>query len=106
MEILIIFAGIGSAAAIYFFGFSKMALKNVYRINAYQQERVCLFAFQRWTSYPLILFMVSLGLYLRLYSPIPKAYLAVLYIGIGGGLFLSSLHYYSRVLRKQPAESV
>jgi hypothetical protein len=100
-EVLIILAGMALAAAIYFFGFSKMALKNVHRINDYRQERVCLFAFQRWTSYPLILFMVSLGIYLRAYSPIPKPDLAVLYIGIGGSLFLSSLHYYSRVVRRQ-----
>lgn len=80
-----------------------MALKNVRRINAYQRERVCLFAFQRWTSYPLILFMVSLGLYLRIYSPIPKTYLAFLYIGLGGGLFLSSLHYYARVIHSREA---
>ena len=104
-EILIILVGMMLAAAIYFFGFSKMALKNVLRINNYRQERVCLFAFQRWTSCPLVLFMVSLGIYLRVYSPIPKPTLAILYIGIGGSLFLSSLHYYARVLRMHPARS-
>jgi hypothetical protein len=100
-EILIILSGMALAAAIYFFGFSKMALKNVRRINNYLQERVCLFAFQRWTSYPLIIFMISLGIYLRKYSPIPKHYLAVLYIGIGGSLFLASLHYYAQVVRRK-----
>jgi hypothetical protein len=101
--ILLILAGMALAAAIYFFGFSKFALKNVERIRNYQKERVCLFAFQRWTSYPLVLFMVSLGIYLRVYSPIPKPYLAILYFGIGGSLFLASLHYYAQVLRKLPA---
>jgi len=104
-EILIILAGMALAAVIYFFGFSRMALINVRRINDYRQERVCLFAFQRWTSYPLVLFMISLGIYLRVYSPIPKPALAILYIGIGGSLFLSSLHYYARVLRMQLARS-
>jgi hypothetical protein len=98
-EVLLILAGIILAMGIYYFGFSKFALKNVRRISAYPNERVCLFAFQKWTSYPLVLFMISLGIYLRLYSPIPKPYLAILYIGIGGGLFLSSLHYYARVVR-------
>lgn len=100
-EILIILAGMLLATAIYFFGFSKMALKNVHRINNYRQERVCLFAFQRWTSYPLVLFMISLGIYLRVYSPIPKPDLAIMYIGIGGSLFLSSLHYYAQVVRRK-----
>jgi hypothetical protein len=102
-EIQIILTGMALAAAIYFFGFSKMAVKNINRISDYRQEHVCLFAFQRWTSYPLVLFMVSLGIYLRRYSPVPKPYLAVIYIGIGGGLFLSSLHYFARVLHRQTA---
>jgi hypothetical protein len=97
--LLLLLAGMALAAAIYFFGFSKMARKNIRRIEAYLKERICLFAFQRWSSYPLVLFMVSLGIYLRVYSPIPKPFLAILYIGIGGGLFFSSLHYYSKVLQ-------
>ncbi len=100
--ILILLAGLALAAVIYFFGFSKMALKNIRRIEAYMHERVCLFAFQKWSSYPLIAFMVSLGIYLRIYSPIPKPLLAILYIGLGGGLFLSSLHYYSKVFSLLP----
>ena len=102
-EILLILAGIALAAAIYFFGFSKLARKNVGRILDFRQERVCLFAFQRWTSYPLVLFMISLGIYLRVYSPVPKPYLAILYIGIGGSLFLASMHYYAQVIRNRPA---
>jgi hypothetical protein len=101
--VLLLLAGLGLAAAIYFFGFSKFALKNARRIEAYPKERVCLFAFQKWTSYPLVLFMISLGIYLRVYSPIPKPFLAILYIGIGGGLFLSSLHYFAQVSRLLPA---
>jgi hypothetical protein len=103
LTLLLILAGMALAAGIYFLGFSKMALRNVRRIEAYQNERVCLFAFQKWTSYPLVLFMVSLGIYLRVYSPIPKPLLAILYIGIGGSLFLSSLHYFALVFRLLPA---
>jgi hypothetical protein len=101
--ILIVLAGLALASAIYYFGFSRMALKNIRRIESYLAEKVCLFAFQKWTSYPLVLFMVSLGIYLRVYSTIPRQLLAVLYIGIGGGLFLSSIHYYARVFRLLPA---
>ena len=92
-------AGLLLAAAIYFFGFSKMASKNVQRIINYPRERVCLFAFQKWTSYPLVLVMVALGIYLRHYSPIPKPYLAVIYMGLGVSLFFSSFQYYFQVFR-------
>jgi hypothetical protein len=104
--ILLILVGMVLSAAIYVFGFSKMALKNIHRIDAYPQERVCLFAFQKWTSYPLILFMVGLGIYLRIYSPIPKSILAILYIGLGVSLFASSIHYYLRAIHLLPGSSL
>ncbi len=94
-------AGILLAAAIYYFGFSKLAKKNIQRITDMAGEKICIFAFQEWTSYPLIVVMIGLGLSFRILSPIPKPYLAILYIGIGGGLFLSSLSYYKHLLRPQ-----
>lgn len=97
--VLFLLAGLLLAAAIYFFGFSKLASKNVERIIAIPKERVCLFAFQKWTSYPLVLVMVSMGIYLRRYSPIPKPDLAILYLGLGASLFASSLKYYAQVVR-------
>jgi hypothetical protein len=96
--LLLIMAGLLLAAGIYFFGFSKLASRNVQRIVDIPKERVCLFAFQKWTSYPLVLVMIAMGIYLRLYSPIPKPYLAILYIGLGASLFVSSLQYFSQVL--------
>jgi hypothetical protein len=96
--LLLIAAGLLLAAAIYFFGFSKMAARNVRRIIDYPKERVCLFAFQKWSSYPLVLVMVAMGIYLRRYSPIPKPDLAILYLGLGGSLFASSFKYYAQLL--------
>jgi hypothetical protein len=97
--LLLIAAGLLLAAAIYFFGFSKLASKNVQRIIAIPKERVCLFAFQKWTSYPLVLVMVAMGIYLRRYSPIPKPDLAILYLGLGASLFVSSIQYFIQVFR-------
>ena len=97
--LLLTLAGLLLAAVIYFFGFSKLASRNIQRIVDIPKERVCLFAFQKWTSYPLVLVMVSMGIYLRHYSSIPKPYLAILYLGLGASLFASSLKYYAQVLR-------
>ena len=97
MLALILLAGLSLGTAIYLFGFSKLARKNIRRIDALEKARVCLFAFQEWKSYPLVLFMIGLGLYLRIYSPIPKPLLAILYLGLGIGLFASSIHYYRRL---------
>jgi hypothetical protein len=96
--LLLIAAGLLLAAGIYFFGFSKLAASNVRRIKAIPKERVCLFAFQKWSSYPLVLVMVAMGIYLRRYSSIPKPDLAILYLGLGASLFASSFKYYAQML--------
>lgn len=94
----LLLAGAALAFAIYYFGFCNLAEKNIRRIQAIENEKVCFFAFQQWHSYPLVAFMISLGIFLRKYSPIPKPYLATMYIGIGGSLFLASLPYYKKLV--------
>ena len=91
-HLVLLLAGVLIALAIHHFGFSIFALRNISRIRKLD-EKPCVFAFMAWWNYPLVLFMIGLGLSLR-HSPIPKIYLGVLYIGIGGALLLSSLHYY------------
>ena len=95
--------GVGLAAGaclagclVYRFGFSKIALKNVARISRFAGGKVCLFAFQAWRSYLLILFMVGLGYAIRHLSFLPPALVAGIYLTIGSALFLSSSVYFSR----------
>lgn len=96
--VILLLGGALLGALIYLFGFSKLAVKNIKRINAYVNERICFFAFQKWTAYPLIAFMVSLGIFLRKYSALPKSILAILYLGLGFSLFASSLLYYRQLV--------
>ena len=90
-------AGIAGAVAASHFVFSAIALKNIDRLS-HLPEKSCFFAFQAWRSYILIVLMVSLGTALR-HSPIPREYLAALYLTIGGALILSSRLYYVRLGR-------
>ena len=96
--------GVASALVAYRYGFLKIALKNIDRL-CLLTEKPCIFAFQAWRSYLIIVFMIALGIALRS-SPIPRHILAVIYTTIGGALFLSSLHFYRRIwtvkIRKQP----
>ena len=101
-RIFLILSGILLAFCIYRFGFSKFARKNINRIQDYQEKRICLFAFQAWTSYPLVAVMIAMGIFLRLYSPFPKWMLAILYLGIGGSLFMASFQYYLRLFPGEP----
>ena len=80
-------------------GFSWFAKRNISRINQLP-ERPCLFAFQGWTSYPLIFIMMSIGILLRS-SPLPKPLLAPMYLGIGGGLVIASVHYYEHLRQER-----
>ncbi len=100
IRIPVLLAGIILATAIQLWGFGPMAKKNIARIEAKVREKICIFAFQKWTTYPLVLFMVSLGIYLRKYSAFPKPMLAILYLGIGGGLLLASGQYFRFIYHK------
>ena len=95
--------GLVFALAFYRYPFSKTALKNIDRL-CLLAEKPCIFAFQAWRSYLIIIFMIALGIMLR-NSPIPRHFLAVIYTTIGGALFLSSFHFYRRIwtvkIRKQ-----
>ena len=64
--------GFGLAYLIYKFGFSRLAAKNNQRIQNLPVANPCLFAFQEWHSYPLVLLMIGLGITLRKFTPIPK----------------------------------
>ena len=100
--ILLAAAGVLLALVIYRFGFSRLAEKNIKRISLLK-DRACILAFQSWKSYIIIPVMIGLGIFLR-HSRLPKEYLAIMYIGIGGGLFLSSLHYYVWLVRPSQLE--
>ena len=74
-----------------------LLMKNSRRIQNLESDQPCLFAFQEWHSYPLVLVMIGLGITLRKFTPIPKPLLGILYLGIGGGLSGASLVYYHAI---------
>jgi len=76
---------------IYHFGFMKLVKRNSKRIMSFT-GKICIFAFQPWKSYITIIIMIMLGFTLR-HSPLPKPFLAIIYIGFGLAMILSSLKY-------------
>jgi len=93
--VTLLFTGCAGACIVFYFGFSRVALKNIDRMRRLP-AKACFFAFQAWKSYFLIAFMIALGITLR-HSPVPRSFLAVIYFTIGGALFLSSFRYYLRI---------
>jgi hypothetical protein len=90
---LYLFAGAGVVIALlaHHLGFLRIVDKNLKRIVS-MDEKKCIFSFIPWKSYLTILVMIAMGAVLR-HSMIPKQYLAILYIGIGLALVLSSVRY-------------
>lgn len=76
------------------FVFAKLARRNVERINLLSphKEKICVFAFQAWESYLIVLIMITLGILLRM-SPLPRLYLIGVYLLIGIGLLIGSRAY-------------
>ncbi len=97
MNLIFIGSGIMLSLLIHHFGFSKVANKNLKRIDQ-MPIRPCIFSFMSWKSYVLVMIMISFGITLRL-SPIPKNYLSIIYTGIGLALMLSSLNYFRMALK-------
>ena len=93
-------AGVALAIVAWRFGFSRLARANVERIER-SPVRACLFSFQAWKSYLIMVSMITLGIVLR-HSAIPKPWLAVVYSTVGGALFLASLDYYRHFMRHLP----
>ena len=91
-------AGVFLALLVHHFGFLRIVDKNLQRILLMDGKK-CLFAFIPWKSYLIIAVMMTMGIVLR-HSSIPKQYLAVLYIGIGLALVLSSVRYMRIFIRE------
>jgi hypothetical protein len=96
-------AGILLALLVHHFGFLKIVDKNLNRILQMKGKK-CLFSFIPWKSYLIIIVMVTMGVLLR-HSMVPKKDLAILYIGIGLALILSSVRYirvfYREIMRQK-----
>ena len=90
-------AGVLLALLAYRFLFVRIVDRNLKRILPID-EKTCLFAFIPWKSYLIILVMISTGVTLR-HSAVPKPYLAILYIGMGLALVLSSMRYMRAYIR-------
>ncbi|HEY6951210.1 MAG TPA: hypothetical protein VI758_02315 [Bacteroidota bacterium] len=87
-----VLAGIAIAVVVYRFGMSRIAQKNLQRLQSITGKR-CVFGFLTWKSYVNIAVMVTMGVTLR-HSAVPKDYLSLVYTSMGGSLLMGSVHYF------------
>jgi hypothetical protein len=96
--------GLLGALVIHRYGFIRIVNRNLRRIIPMEGKR-CLFSFIPWKSYLLLGLMMLMGFALR-HAPIPRLYLAAIYVAIGTALILSSFRYLRHLvvlLRAKPA---
>ena len=84
-------AGVAISLLVYAYGMSKIARKNLDRLNS-MAGRKCIFGFLTWKSYANIGLMVTMGITLR-HSAIPKDYLSLVYTSMGSSLLMGSYQY-------------
>ena len=70
----------------------RLARRNMARIDNYA-DKGCVFAFQAWRSYLVILLMIVMGSLLR-HTALPREILSLFYTAMGGALLLSSFGYF------------
>lgn len=87
-------AGLAIAIAFYYFMFTNTVAKNIRRLCGLP-DPVSILAFNSPKGYILIIVMIGLGIALR-HSSLDRRILAVVYVGMGGALFLASLHFYKQ----------
>jgi hypothetical protein len=97
---MVIIGGLLLGSAISYFGFTNLAQKNIDRIAKYE-DRVSLWKFQKKQTYFLIVFMISLGIFMRTSGLVPPILLSPMYIGIGFALFSASFKYYFYLFRRK-----
>jgi hypothetical protein len=94
-NILAALSSFGLGVLAQFLAFVPLARKNVRRI-AQLPPQVCLFAFQAWRSYLMILFMAVLGYALR-HAPLSRGLLGIIYLAVGSALVLASSVYFAEL---------
>ena len=98
---LILLGGVVFGIIFYRYGFSRMAKKNIRRIESLPGDKHCIFGFHGWKLYPIIVFMVLSFMALRHYELVPWQILAVVYFAIGLSKLASSTIYIRKLISER-----
>ena len=80
--------------------FFKLSQKNVKRIHAMPAEQRQFYNFMTMKSYLIMIFMISLGVYLRHNPAVPRSFISFFYVGLGSALSLAGIVYFVSLFKK------
>ena len=81
------------------FIFGKMVGKHTNRILQYEEERQNFFRFFDTKSYLIMVFMMTLGIGLRVSGVVPNGFIAYFYTGLGASLLTAGVLFIVRYVR-------
>ncbi len=73
------------------FVFFRLYQKHSVRIDAFEREKICAFAFFDVKGYIIMAFMITLGIVIRTTKILPPIYLGMLYTGLGFAMLGAAL---------------
>lgn len=96
------------AAVIFFlffkFVFYRLYKKHMKRIDAFEKDKICAFAFFDVKGYIIMACMITFGIVLRSLNVLPHVYLGVLYTGLGFAMVSAVIGFLSTFIRRQIQE--
>lgn len=93
LYLLGVFGGILGFIAFFKFVFYKMYKKHTFRIVNMENERPCIFSFFDKKGYIIMIFMITVGIFLRAYNLISGIPLIILYLSLGFALSSASIAF-------------
>lgn len=78
----------------FFLVFVKLVDKHTNRIMGYEEKRVFAFKFFDPRSYFIMIFMISLGVGLRVFNVLPDEWISMVYTGIGASLVSAAVGFF------------
>ncbi len=81
--------------------FNKISKKHLVRIKSYNEQRVLFLKFFDLKSYILVIFMMSLGIFIRLKHILSYETIFFFYFGIGSALIFSGVLFFVMFLKNK-----
>ena len=96
------------AAVIFFlffkFVFFRLFKKHMRRIDAFEKDKICAFAFFDVKGYIIMACMITFGIVIRSLNILPQVYLGVLYTGIGFAMVSAVIGFLSTFIGRHLRE--
>lgn len=86
--------------------FRKMVKKHTERIQGYKEERQDFYRFFNKQAYLIMVFMITIGIGLRISGSCPDIFIAFFYTGIGFSLLIAGIQFFLAYIRNKWAEKI